>query len=272
MERPDQPEPDSTQTLIRQALEELRVSVGPFNLPNDSLQSFVEARLVGATRALHVDDLVFTHAVLQGLPEALRVFRGRVRSACSVVTRIDGASHFLEEVAQALSVRLVSEKPPKLEQYRGEATLDAFLRAAAVRTALNLKRRSALEDTAEPDELSEFAVIAEDADLALARAHHRADFQAAFQVALSRLTSHERNVLRLHLLAGQTIDELAAVYSVNRSSAARWLTHIRAKLLKATRQAIAERLRLGDDELSSFMRLAASGLDLSLKRLLHDAG
>jgi RNA polymerase sigma-70 factor len=78
--------------------------------------------------------------------------------------------------------------------------------------------------------------------------------------------------LRLHHIDGWTIDRLAAVYQVARSTAAAWLHGAREKLLEATRADLCARLRLAPAELESLMRALETGLlEVSLARLLEPA-
>jgi RNA polymerase sigma-70 factor (ECF subfamily) len=48
---------------------------------------------------------------------------------------------------------------------------------------------------------------------------HRADFLQAF----AELTRQERNLLRLHLLEGLTLEQLGGHHRVHRTTVARWL-------------------------------------------------
>jgi RNA polymerase sigma-70 factor (ECF subfamily) len=74
----------------------------------------------------------------------------------------------------------------------------------------------------------------------------------------------------MHLLDGASIDRIAAVHSVHRATAARWLERIRERLASGTRRLLQERLRVSRDELASLVRLIDSQLDLSLSTLLSD--
>ena len=68
-----------------------------------------------------------------------------------------------------------------------------------------------------------------------------------------------------------SIDEIGAAHRTHRTTAARWLREIRAKLAARTRDLLAAALRLPDQELDSVMRLVRSRLELSVSRLLGEA-
>jgi RNA polymerase sigma-70 factor (ECF subfamily) len=82
------------------------------------------------------------------------------------------------------------------------------------------------------------------------------------------LTPRQRSLLRLHVLDGVTLAQLARSYQVHRATIVRWLAQARAEILERTRVAMAQRLRLPEGELEALHLTVSSQLDLSLKRLL----
>jgi RNA polymerase sigma-70 factor (ECF subfamily) len=88
----------------------------------------------------------------------------------------------------------------------------------------------------------------------------------AFQEALVALSARQRNLLRQRYLQELTVERLAAVYGVHRSTMFEWLGGARDSLLTALRGALSR--RLPDQELDSVMALMGSGLELSVRRLL----
>src|SRR5262249_17829438 len=97
---------------------------------------------------------------------------------------------------------------------------------------------------------------------------YRDEFREAFTNAFSLLSSQQRNVLRLHLLDGVTLEQLAATFGVHRSTIARWLAESRAAVLQGTRKGLRTRLRIAPAELESLIGLLRSQLDVSLHGLL----
>ncbi len=75
-------------------------------------------------------------------------------------------------------------------------------------------------------------------------------------------------MLRLHLIHGLTIDEIAPMHEVHRATAARWMARARAEVLERSRARLGELLEADDREVESIMHLIASRLDVSIIRHL----
>ena len=182
-----------------------------------------------------------------------------------------------DDVIQAVRRKLLLPGPDgvtKLEEYAGQGRLAALVRVVAVRTALDQLRGEARR----PDKAADEPEGAVDAlmggglspELQVIRQHHTQAFKAAFQAAVADLSPRDRGVLRMHLLDRLSIDDIAALHSVHRSSAARWLKDIRAALGRATRMKLRAELKLSTKELESLYRVVDSQLDLSFARILNE--
>jgi RNA polymerase sigma-70 factor (ECF subfamily) len=88
-----------------------------------------------------------------------------------------------------------------------------------------------------------------------------AHVRAAFLEALGELERRERTALRMHLLDGLTVDEVAPVFQIHRATAARWIAAARDRLLSIARRKLEARLALDRGEVDSLIRLARSRLD-----------
>jgi RNA polymerase sigma-70 factor (ECF subfamily) len=150
--------------------------------------------------------------------------------------------------------------------------LRAWLRAVAVRAALNLRRGKAGEphDAVESEDGRLVASAGANPELRLAKAHHKAAVEDAVRAAVARLSPRERTLLRLHLVEGLSVDRLGAHYQVGRSTAARWLASARDALRDHTRAEIAA--RLGPAETGDVAAFVRSQLELSALGLLGEAG
>jgi RNA polymerase sigma-70 factor (ECF subfamily) len=93
-------------------------------------------------------------------------------------------------------------------------------------------------------------------------------FREAFERGVMSLTARDRNLLRLHLLGGVTLEKLAAMYDVHRATIVRWLAAARAAVLEETRRGLGAELGLGASELESLMVAVQSRLDVSVERML----
>lgn len=187
------------------------------------------------------------------------------------LSRINPCPDFTEEVLQHLRLKLLmhdGDGGPRILEYSGRGPLGGWLRAAAVRTALNLRgsrwREQGLDSAIERDLVAGTA----DPERALLRNQLRAHLKAAFGEILASLSPEERNLLRLHLVEGLGIDRLSVIFQIHRSTAARRLQRLRELLLDRLRARLAEAAGLGVDEQDSALQVIRSGLDLSLSRWL----
>lgn len=186
----------------------------------------------------------------------------------AAVCRVDRSPAFLDDVLQQLREKLLVGKPARIDTFEGAGPLISWLRAAAVRTALNARRPRAREAEGEDAALEELPLGGPDPELAIIRLQHRAVFSEAFKAALAELSARERNVLRLQGLDGLSLERIGEVYGVNKSTVSRWLTHVHEVVLQRTRAELAQRLTLDTTQLDSLFRAMRSSLELSVARLL----
>lgn len=226
----------------------------------------VEAASALAT--LHVTDIALTLAAADFNPAALSAFDALLTQQARVaLKKLDPSDSFADEVAQLLRQRLLLGDPQRLLDYSGRGSLAKWLRIAALRTGLDLRRGvnaqtesdDALADMPAPDDGPEFDVI---------RSRYGPQFREAFTEALQSLSSQARNLLRLHYLEGASMAQLGQHYNLHRTTVARHLDEARQVLFDETRRRVAERLPLGRDEFESLMRVLRSQLDISIRRLL----
>jgi RNA polymerase sigma-70 factor (ECF subfamily) len=183
--------------------------------------------------------------------------------------RLDQAR--LDEVKQRVRAKLLVPDETgamRVEGYAGQGRLTGLVQVVATRAAIDVARDAGRAEALGDEDLLA-AGGARDPELEAIRAEARATFSEAFQVALQRLVSRDRNLLRLHLLGGVTLDQLAAMYGVHRATVVRWLSSARAQVLATTRATLRERLQLRPSELESLLGLAESRLDLSVERMLR---
>lgn len=176
----------------------------------------------------------------------------------------------VDEIRQLVRQKLLvaeSEKPPKVVGYAGEGRLRGLVQVVSVRTAVSALRKEGR--MVGDDDLARHPDPERDPELAYLKAHYRAAFAEAFEASVRALSSRDRNLLRLQLEGGLTVEELGRVYGVHRATATRWLTRLRADLLKDTRKRLGAKLDAPDTELDSVIRLVQSRLDLSLHRMLQ---
>ncbi len=224
---------------------------------------------------LHAADLYLACACRRGDAEAQKALEGLCQQAAAAALRGQDPSGALSaEVAQGLLTRLLSggaDGAGKLGQFQGRSALRAFLRVAASREALNLRRARRRECPLAEDLLLRL-VSEEDPELALWKQRYRQEFKLAFQGVLSSLSPRERNLLSHQVVENLTLDQIGAMYHVNRSTVCRWLQSIRDRLHQETRAALAERLSVTPQDVDSILRLVLSRIDASLERVLASPG
>jgi RNA polymerase sigma-70 factor (ECF subfamily) len=216
-------------------------------------------------------DLALADACVRAVPGAHEAFEASHGDALDAALAAAGvAADERAEARQRLRVRLLVQEtgePPRLSSYAGRGSLRAWLRVAAVREALMLvrsARRRAAHEVDDDGELLEQVALAEDPELMILRERCREELRAALVAAVAGLESRERTLLRLSLRDRLTVDQLGALFRVHRSTAARWLQALQAKLSAATRARLAERLKLDGAEVESLIRAIGSRLDISL--------
>ncbi len=231
--------------------------------------------LLGAWVAEHGADqpdpgLALACALFHRDAAALACFERRVAPRIKAALRKLGATDAeADEHVQTTRTRLlVDDGGARLKTYRGLGSFDAFATTAAVRAWHSSHQKAKPADG--DDALARLPTTA-DLERALARTGQKQHFADAFRQALAELSPRERALLRLNLVDGASIDELAPMYAVSRATVARWLAAARVSLQGRTVRALAQRTKLGGAELDGLMASLESGFDLSLRRFVTEA-
>ena len=171
---------------------------------------------------------------------------------------------------QRARARLLTELhgAPRLALYAGRGPVGGFVRAVAVH--LLSDEEAASKPTEDDDALAALPEAA-DVEAGLCRLDQQQQFREAFREALATLSPRDRALLRMNLLDGLSIDDLAPMYGAHRATVARWLTAARDLLAARTRQTLAARLGLRPEELESLLGGVLSRFDLSLSRLMRES-
>jgi RNA polymerase sigma-70 factor (ECF subfamily) len=216
-------------------------------------------------------DLVLAWAAAGGDAAALRQVDGLIAAIAPALRGIDGSPVFVDEVSQAVRVRLLVAEPgapPRIAAYGGRGPLGAWIRAAAMRVAIDLKR-SAAPALASDDLLGDLVSGEPDPALRHLKTLYRADFQQALADALAALPDRQRAVLRLHHVDGLRLAEIGRLYRVHESTVSRWVTRAAEEVADQTRRRLTDRLSLSGSSVDSLARLVRSQLDLSIARILR---
>lgn len=217
-----------------------------------------------AATSWQLGDLHLAAAALEGIEDAVREVEGLLAQATAEALGSRGFSrHEIDEVAQELMSRLLvgdQERAAKLSSYSGRGRLGGFLRSAAIRAGLNLRRgehRQAARTLALEFELE---TVLDDPEVRHLKEVYLESFRAALRAAWEGLDAGQQLLLRHQLEDRLTIDELARLQGVHRATAARRLVAARDQLASATRRQLEEQLGLAPRDVESVMMLIHSRL------------
>jgi RNA polymerase sigma-70 factor, ECF subfamily len=224
---------------------------------------------------LLVGDLYLARACASHDPKALAVFEATLWPEIdAALRRIRLPDHMRQDVLQDLRVNLFvgsSTSPGRIAQYGGRGDLRRWLRAAALRDAWRVGKKSKRELALDDMALASVAVLDRDPIVARFKETCREELKQALTEALARLSAEDRILLRQYHRDGLTIDELAALYRIHRTTAARRVRKARTDLTDAILVDLGRRLKLGEDDVRSVLRLMRSQLELSLDKVLTAA-
>lgn len=218
--------------------------------------------------ATATDDVRLTIACARGDDAAVVDFDAKYRGTIEAAVRRMGDDDFAQEVTQLVRRKLLVREgstPPRISEFAGRGSLLKFVQAVAVRTALNLREhrlRHAGEDSDDP--LLDLPAQEASPELELIKLRYRAEFKAAFGVALAALEPDSRAALRQVYLDGLTLAEIGRLYGWSVPTASRRVAAARADLLKGTRAQLAGQLKLAPHEIDSVLRLIESRLSVDL--------
>jgi RNA polymerase sigma-70 factor (ECF subfamily) len=218
----------------------------------------------------HLDDVVLAFAAVGGDTTAQTEVHHRVtRAARATLPTAGYADHIVDDTIGELALTLLTDARSPLLTYRGQASLSAWLRTLAARTALRLANISRRETAvATPDDELIDRVAATDLTRDLWRAELRDAVRRAFGSAITRVSYFERELLAAFIVRGQGLDEIANAHEVHRATAARWMARARAALDRELRSELERDLGASDSEVASILDSVRSSIELSVERLL----
>jgi RNA polymerase sigma-70 factor (ECF subfamily) len=225
-----------------------------------------------ALEQLHLPDLYLAFGCAERDDAAMRALDKVLNTVAGAIRSVDASPNFVDEILQRLRTRvLVSEegRPPRILDYAGRGSLENWLRAGALRLALNA-RRDARRGPEPLPEVSIWEPVAPTVDrtLEILRGKYAAEFGRALREAFASLDAQEKNVLRLHFQEGMSLNQIGAMYQVNKSTISRRMARARDLLLERTRSRLVESLSMTPSELQSLLEELGPRLDLSLSSVL----
>lgn len=264
--------------LLATAIERAHACWPEVSLPADLFLPFVAARIPTDTpieralESINVGDLYLACGCASGDSAAAAAFSAAHFPLIEkAIAALEVPRAMIEDVRQTIFQKLFvgdAEREPKICHYAGEGDLGTWVRVVAVRQAIDILRKEGREQPLGDDQLPDLVTRGEDPELRFLKERYRVEFKEVFQEVLATLSSQDRNLLRYQLVGGLTLEQIAALYKVNRSTVVRWLQKVRNKLLSDTRRELSLRLRINREEFESVMRLIQSQLHVSVQRLL----
>jgi RNA polymerase sigma-70 factor (ECF subfamily) len=232
----------------------------------------VRSALINGVEALCTvewEDLFLACACRSGHPRAIAIFDAEILGQVARhVAAIDGSQAFADEVRQRLREKMLAPPAAQIARYAGRGPLGGWVRVAAMRTALNLRRERVRADRREQIAGEDLIPVAGDPELEMLRMRYANDVKEAFTATLASLTTDERNVIRMHYLDGLSIDDIGTAYGVHRATAARWIQNARARILEETERRLRDRLHGTPSEIASVIGLVQGAFEASVSRLL----
>ncbi len=220
-------------------------------------------------RTMPAADLYLAAACTAGDPAAITAFTTSILPVLRpALAKLGVPDVTIDETEQRVLIMVLVGDPqlPAIATYGGRGRLRSWLRSIGVRTGRRLMGVTAASTHAD-DELDRLSANVHDPELELLRTRYRDEVRRALDAAVASLAERQRNVLRQYYIDGLTIDELAALYRVDRATTARWVVAARSAVLAGTRDQLATSLGASTDEVESILRLVRSQLELSLRQL-----
>jgi len=242
-------------------------------LARDRFAAWLESRAISAD----IEDAALAEhwlvcALGEGRADAERFFESRYLASLErVLGRMRLSDAELDEVKQLVRAKLLvadATGKRKIEEYAGQGRLSGLISVVATREAIGLRRRTRRDDPLDDEKLGPGSAPFWDPGVEMLKGRAREAFRGAFEKAIRTLEPRQRNLLRLHLLGGVTLEQLATMYNVHRATIVRWLGAARAEVLERTKQAVADDLNVRGTELESLMQTIQSRLDVSVERVL----
>jgi RNA polymerase sigma-70 factor (ECF subfamily) len=224
---------------------------------------------LAALGSLLVEDLHLAIACVHGVRGAHASFDAEFLATgalAGALRRIDPSPAFIDEVRQMVRERLFVPPPGHIVDYGGKGSLAAWTRVTAVRVALNLRPRRI--EVQEQSEGSQAATI--DPELRFLQQKYGRQFEEAVAVSFAKLDDQQHTLLRLQLVDGLGIPQIAALFHVDRTTISRRLAACRDVLITHAHASLRESLGLSPESFASLARLLTSQLHLSVSRLLKE--
>jgi RNA polymerase sigma-70 factor (ECF subfamily) len=271
------PDDGALEQALARLLEAARGAWPRLSISDEAFLRYVAERLVPAEplpeqlAAIHAPDLFLACGCLQGEPAAMSAFDDRfITPLRRLAARARSPSASVDDVLQEIRARLLvarGEGAARLASYNGRGSLNAWVRVAAARLAIDLHRARSNDEGSAPAD-APIRAPGDDPEIELLKQRYRPELETAFRATLAALPDRDANILRLHYLDGLTGEKIAAIYGKHPRTVKQWLAQARHTILRDTRRLLAGRLQLSASQLDAVLGLVQSQLEVSLHVLL----
>lgn len=245
-------------------------------LPLDRFVEHVAGRSAEKGSAeLRPADLYLACACAHRVPGAVDAFeRAYMTRIPAFLARMRPSTEVVDEVRQTLREKFFVGRdgaPGRIAEYDGTGALASWVRVAAVRTAIDLRRKrgGVVETTESLVDVAGPASSRRDPELGYIKRGYRRAFDEAFRTAVARLDPDQRRLLHGHFVEGLTLDELAAKLGVHRATVARRIAAGREAIADEARRLLGDKLGATSSEIESIVALMRSRLEVSLVEVLR---
>lgn len=273
--------PTTTAALVAECVRRGRARFPDVQAPDAELAARLSDHLEGSTSldGLAVEELFLAAACAHNDREALRAFEERYGAEIDAAARsLRADAPFSSELRQRLFDHIfvgTPSEPPRIATFSGRGPLAAWVRVAAKRAGLTLKRDEKRRALASTDDDWTAALVLPSAgspELDLIKAQYAREFSDALRRACHELGARERRVLRMHFAEGLNVDRIGDAYGVHRATAARWVSRAKEDLMARTREILQVELKVSPSDWDSVVRLIESQITISLSDLLPSEG
>jgi RNA polymerase sigma-70 factor (ECF subfamily) len=219
--------------------------------------------------ALQSRDLYLAAACGERIEHAIRVFEEHygieIDTALARFRGAVAAEDFRQMMRDKLFVG-TREQAAGILQYAGRGDLRYWVRMTVVRALTDQMRRREVRKcvvSVQDDTIDALLAPTVDTELEYLKGMYRAEFRAALDDTLAELEPRDRNLLRYSVAEQLSIDQIGAIYSVHRSTAARWLARARERLIGGVTDRLRSRLKVEPAELQSILRLISSRVEVA---------
>ncbi|HKO47613.1 MAG TPA: sigma-70 family RNA polymerase sigma factor [Polyangiaceae bacterium] len=220
-----------------------------------------------------VEDDYVRLACLRGRPGAAETLNeSYLLPLAEGINRVCQSPELTDGVLQKLREKLLLPPAPRLLGYRAPGNFRAWLKVVATSLALDVARELGIKRRREVELDERLEALAAGPEEQYIRAELQQAFRGALRAAVKRLPERERQALRMHLVAGWNITQIGRVFSVSKSTAARWLIAAKDQLHVLLCADLRRRLGADSGQDSLALEDMPSRLDVNLSSLFQTTG